>query len=400
MTPSTAPPASDAPAACAARSWSAPSLPSLGVTAACGHRRPERPPAPSTGTGPGRRPVAAPTARRPHGSHRSSRATTLQQGSSTASHAHLERVLTWSPHVSGTCGAPAPGWSSPTRPPSTRRCRWSTTCSPRSSWRPAGSAPTPRSSMLRPGPDGTGAGLADAGRPAGRGPRRRRAHRRRRRPHDRGRAVGAGLRPRHPAASRAGRGLVARRPAGARLADPPARRATARAARRASSSTWAPPPRPWRPTAPPPWWPSGSGRGRAGQPRRRHRDRRPRARGRLAGRGSRTPGTTPPPRSRCRPAPPSPPPAPSGVPGTGAPRPCTTSSTRRTGRPADPVWRSVSVAATTCSIANAAATATIVKGGAGLAWLSAQRLPARLVDRDGAVHLRNGWPGEPTGVAA
>ena len=71
-----------------------------------------------------------------------------------------------------------------------------------------------------------------------------------------------------------------------------------------------------------------------------------------------------------------------------------------TGRPADPVWRSVSVAATTCSIANAAATATIVKGGAGLAWLSAQRLPARLVERDGVVHLRNGWPDEPTGVAA
>jgi FAD:protein FMN transferase len=71
-----------------------------------------------------------------------------------------------------------------------------------------------------------------------------------------------------------------------------------------------------------------------------------------------------------------------------------------TGRPADPVWRSVSVAATTCSIANAAATATIVKGGAGLAWLSAQRLPARLVDRDGVVHLRNGWPDAPTGVAA
>ena len=71
-----------------------------------------------------------------------------------------------------------------------------------------------------------------------------------------------------------------------------------------------------------------------------------------------------------------------------------------TGRPADPVWRSVSVAAKTCSIANAAATATIVKGGAGLAWLSAQRLPARLVDRAGVVHLRNGWPDEPTGVAA
>ncbi len=71
-----------------------------------------------------------------------------------------------------------------------------------------------------------------------------------------------------------------------------------------------------------------------------------------------------------------------------------------TGRPADPVWRSVSVAATSCGLANAAATATIVKGAAGLAWLAAQGLPARLVDRDGVVHLRNGWPDEPTGVAA
>jgi thiamine biosynthesis lipoprotein len=71
-----------------------------------------------------------------------------------------------------------------------------------------------------------------------------------------------------------------------------------------------------------------------------------------------------------------------------------------TGRPAEPVWRSVSVAATTCGVANAAATATVVKGVAGLPWLTAQRLPARLVDRDGVVHLRNGWPDEPTGAAA
>ncbi|MFC4786982.1 FAD:protein FMN transferase [Nocardioides sp. MAHUQ-72] len=72
----------------------------------------------------------------------------------------------------------------------------------------------------------------------------------------------------------------------------------------------------------------------------------------------------------------------------------------RTGRPADPVWRSVSVAAATCSIANAAATATVVKGPAGLGWLGAQGLPARLVDRTGAIHLCNGWPGEPEGEAA
>ena len=71
-----------------------------------------------------------------------------------------------------------------------------------------------------------------------------------------------------------------------------------------------------------------------------------------------------------------------------------------TGRPADPVWRTVSVVAASCRDANVAATATIVKGRRGLGWLEAQGLPARLVDRDGTVHLRNGWPAEPEGDAA
>ncbi|MCW2796002.1 FAD:protein FMN transferase [Nocardioides sp.] len=72
----------------------------------------------------------------------------------------------------------------------------------------------------------------------------------------------------------------------------------------------------------------------------------------------------------------------------------------RTSRPADPVWRSVTVAATTCAAANRASTATIVKGRSGLAWLTGQGLPARLVDRSGVVHHSDGWPGEPTGRAA
>lgn len=72
----------------------------------------------------------------------------------------------------------------------------------------------------------------------------------------------------------------------------------------------------------------------------------------------------------------------------------------RTGRPAEPVWRSVSVVAASCRDANAAATATIVKGRGGLAWLETQGLPSRLVDRTGTVHLRGGWPAEPEGDAA
>ncbi len=71
-----------------------------------------------------------------------------------------------------------------------------------------------------------------------------------------------------------------------------------------------------------------------------------------------------------------------------------------TGRPAEPVWRSVTVVAATCAVANTAATATIVKGRGGLGWLTARGLPARLVDSAGEVHLCGGWPDEGTGEAA
>jgi thiamine biosynthesis lipoprotein len=55
-------------------------------------------------------------------------------------------------------------------------------------------------------------------------------------------------------------------------------------------------------------------------------------------------------------------------------------------------WRTVSVAATTCVEANAAATATIVRGADGLRWLSDRHLPARLVGTDGAITRVGGWP--------
>jgi thiamine biosynthesis lipoprotein len=55
-------------------------------------------------------------------------------------------------------------------------------------------------------------------------------------------------------------------------------------------------------------------------------------------------------------------------------------------------WRTVSVAAATCVAANAAATATIVRGTAGRALLEQLRLPARLIAHNGsAVHVA-GWP--------
>jgi thiamine biosynthesis lipoprotein ApbE len=64
----------------------------------------------------------------------------------------------------------------------------------------------------------------------------------------------------------------------------------------------------------------------------------------------------------------------------------------RTGRPAAPVWRTVSVAAATCADANTAATAAIIRGRQALPWLAGLKLPARLVEQDGTVHTVNAWP--------
>jgi thiamine biosynthesis lipoprotein ApbE len=67
----------------------------------------------------------------------------------------------------------------------------------------------------------------------------------------------------------------------------------------------------------------------------------------------------------------------------------------RTGRPAEPVWRTVSVAADSCADANAASTAAIIRGHDALGWLARLGLPARLVDATGVVFTVAGWPDEP-----
>jgi thiamine biosynthesis lipoprotein ApbE len=67
----------------------------------------------------------------------------------------------------------------------------------------------------------------------------------------------------------------------------------------------------------------------------------------------------------------------------------------RTARPAEAVWRTVSVAAGTCTDANAASTAAIIRGRAALGWLSRLGLPSRLVDATGAVFTVAGWPRDP-----
>ncbi|RDH80108.1 FAD:protein FMN transferase [Mycolicibacterium moriokaense] len=64
----------------------------------------------------------------------------------------------------------------------------------------------------------------------------------------------------------------------------------------------------------------------------------------------------------------------------------------RTRRPAQPVWRTVSVAAPACFAANTVSTAAIVRGWRALDWIDFLGLPARLVDGDRVVHTVGGWP--------
>jgi thiamine biosynthesis lipoprotein len=63
-----------------------------------------------------------------------------------------------------------------------------------------------------------------------------------------------------------------------------------------------------------------------------------------------------------------------------------------TGLPASGPWRTVSVVAGSCVDANIAATAAIVRGAPAAEWLDGAGLPARLVDRGGAMTRVGGWP--------
>jgi FAD:protein FMN transferase len=66
----------------------------------------------------------------------------------------------------------------------------------------------------------------------------------------------------------------------------------------------------------------------------------------------------------------------------------------RTGLPAEPVWRTVSVAAPTCLQANTLTTAALVRGLPARSWLRGLGAPARLVSLDGDLVTLNGWPTE------
>lgn len=66
----------------------------------------------------------------------------------------------------------------------------------------------------------------------------------------------------------------------------------------------------------------------------------------------------------------------------------------RTGRPAESVWRTVTVSAGCAVAANTATTASIVLGEDAPRWLAERDLAARLVDVDGGVTLVAGWPAD------
>jgi len=65
-----------------------------------------------------------------------------------------------------------------------------------------------------------------------------------------------------------------------------------------------------------------------------------------------------------------------------------------TGLPAESCWRTVTVAARTCLLANTASTAAVILGAAAPAWLERRGLPARLVATDGSVTGVGDWPAD------
>jgi FAD:protein FMN transferase len=71
-----------------------------------------------------------------------------------------------------------------------------------------------------------------------------------------------------------------------------------------------------------------------------------------------------------------------------------------TGAPAASCWRTVSVAAGSCTDANTASTAGIIRGGAAPGWLHDLGLPARLVGHDGTTVTTAGWPDDSDPGAA
>jgi thiamine biosynthesis lipoprotein len=66
----------------------------------------------------------------------------------------------------------------------------------------------------------------------------------------------------------------------------------------------------------------------------------------------------------------------------------------RTGMPTEGPWRTVSVVAASCALANTASTAAIVAGERAESWLRERGFSARLVHDDGSVRTVGDWPEE------
>jgi len=66
-----------------------------------------------------------------------------------------------------------------------------------------------------------------------------------------------------------------------------------------------------------------------------------------------------------------------------------------TGLPASSCWLTATVAAASCTDANTASTAAIIRSATAPAWLTSTGLPARLVASDGRIVTTPGWPDEP-----
>jgi thiamine biosynthesis lipoprotein len=64
----------------------------------------------------------------------------------------------------------------------------------------------------------------------------------------------------------------------------------------------------------------------------------------------------------------------------------------RVSAPSTGMFRTVTVAATTCTLANAASTAAVIHGTDAPGWLTERGLPSRLVTLDGEVRHVAGWP--------
>jgi len=64
----------------------------------------------------------------------------------------------------------------------------------------------------------------------------------------------------------------------------------------------------------------------------------------------------------------------------------------RTGTSARSIWRTVSVAASTCLAANTASSTALILGDSAPAWLSERALPARLITHEGELVYTGGWP--------